>query len=87
MFKLILILAAWVLPAASFAEIYKWTDSSGSVHFSDRANSNAKKVDVKPNRPLTPVRKTAKQRTNVNTVTRTTGKAGVTRIISQSKQE
>lgn len=81
MLKLTLILAALALSPSAFAEIYKWTDANGNVHFSDRANSNAKTVDIKPNRPLTPQKYAAKRRAKAP------GKVGVTRIISQSKQD
>lgn len=43
---------AFLLAAASpsVAEIYKWVDDSGKVHFSDRKNHNVKQevVKVKP---------------------------------------
>jgi hypothetical protein len=40
-------LLAALLPSAGFGEIYKWVDSKGRVHFSDKRNANeaAKPID------------------------------------------
>lgn len=86
MLKLTLMLAALVSPAAAFAgEIYRWTDASGNVHFSDHANSTAKKVDVRPTRPLPAPRYGVKRRSKA--AGSSTGQPGVTRIISRSRHE
>ncbi len=44
----VLICTAFI-QAANAAEVYKWTDANGQVHFGDRlsAPSNGKKIDVK----------------------------------------
>jgi len=43
-----LLLIASLLPALATAEIYKWTDAQGRVHFDQRAVSGATPVQVKP---------------------------------------
>ena len=37
-----------LLPCVATAEIYKWTDAQGQVHFDQRAASGASQVQVKP---------------------------------------
>ena len=43
-----LLLMVLVLPGLAMAEIYKWTDAQGRVHFDQRAVSGSTPVDVKP---------------------------------------
>ncbi|MBM7061696.1 DUF4124 domain-containing protein [Pseudomonas sp. UL073] len=43
--------AVWLcvaLSGAQAAEIYRWTDASGQVHFSAKPQAGAKQVEVKP---------------------------------------
>lgn len=35
-----------IVSMASYAEIYKWTDSQGNVHFSDKAHEGAEKIKI-----------------------------------------
>jgi hypothetical protein len=37
-----------VVAGAQAAEVYKWTDEKGRVHFSDRPVPSAKKIEIKP---------------------------------------
>ncbi|VXC74534.1 conserved exported hypothetical protein [Pseudomonas sp. 8Z] len=37
-----------LLPALANAEIYRWTDAQGQVHFGQRPASGAERVEVKP---------------------------------------
>jgi membrane-associated HD superfamily phosphohydrolase len=41
---LILLLA----PLSSWAEIYRWTDASGQVHFGEQPGAGAERIEVKP---------------------------------------
>ena len=43
-----LLLMVLLLPGLATAEIYKWTDAQGQVHFDQRAVSGATPVEVKP---------------------------------------
>lgn len=43
-----LLLIAVLLPGLAMAEIYKWTDAQGRVHFDQRAVSGSTPVEVKP---------------------------------------
>ncbi|WP_150548571.1 DUF4124 domain-containing protein [Pseudomonas marincola] len=44
-----LLLCVLLLPALASAEIYRWTDASGQVHFEQRPNgAGAQRVEVKP---------------------------------------
>ena len=45
--KWILLLLAITQTQMSFGAIYQWTDSKGKVHFSDKPQLNAKKVNIK----------------------------------------
>lgn len=40
----------WVLlmPGLSMAEIYRWTDAQGQVHFGQRPGAGAEQIEVKP---------------------------------------
>jgi len=49
--KWILLLIVMTQTQMSFAGIYKWTDSNGKVHFSDKPQPNAKKLDIKQQTP------------------------------------
>ncbi|WP_028240614.1 DUF4124 domain-containing protein [Stutzerimonas azotifigens] len=42
------ILLASLWPALATAEIYRWTDEQGRVHFSERAAAGAERVEVRP---------------------------------------
>ncbi|MES2821553.1 MAG: DUF4124 domain-containing protein [Pseudomonadota bacterium] len=37
-----------LLPALAMAEIYRWTDAQGRVHFSERPGAGAQPVEIKP---------------------------------------
>lgn len=41
------VLLLLALPVLASAEIYKWTDSNGRVHFTDQAVDNAETVELK----------------------------------------
>jgi len=44
-----LILVALLLPGLAVAEIYRWTDAQGRVHFSEKPGAgNAEQIEVKP---------------------------------------
>lgn len=43
-----LLLIAALLPALAAAEIYRWTDEQGRVHFGQRPVAGAERVEVKP---------------------------------------
>jgi hypothetical protein len=43
-----LLLIAWMLPTLAAAEIYRWTDEQGRVHFGQRPVAGAEPVEVKP---------------------------------------
>ena len=43
-----LLLIAALLPALATAEIYRWTDEQGRVHFGQRPVAGAEPVEVKP---------------------------------------
>ncbi|GAC1031910.1 DUF4124 domain-containing protein [Pseudomonas sp. No.21] len=43
-----LLLLVVLLPGLASAEIYRWTDASGKVHFSERPQAGAQQVQVKP---------------------------------------
>lgn len=43
-----LLLIASLLPALAGAEIYRWIDAQGQVHFGQRPVSGAERVEVKP---------------------------------------
>lgn len=43
-----LLLIAALLPALATAEIYRWTDEQGQVHFGQRPVAGAERVEVKP---------------------------------------
>jgi hypothetical protein len=45
----LLLLCALLLPALASAQIYRWTDAQGRVHFGEQpGGSNAQPVEVKP---------------------------------------
>ncbi|MWV17619.1 DUF4124 domain-containing protein [Pseudomonas sp. L-22-4S-12] len=45
----LLLLCALLLPALASAQIYRWTDAQGRVHFGEQpGGSNAQQVEVKP---------------------------------------
>ncbi|WP_263145210.1 DUF4124 domain-containing protein [Pseudomonas sp. RIT-PI-AD] len=43
-----LLLCALWLPALAAADIYRWTDAQGGVHFGERPERGATQVEVKP---------------------------------------
>ncbi|MCQ4295817.1 DUF4124 domain-containing protein [Pseudomonas stutzeri] len=43
-----LLLTAMLLPALASAQIYRWTDGDGRVHFGQRPPAGAEQVDVRP---------------------------------------
>lgn len=42
------LLCAALLPAVATAEIYRWTDANGQVHFGEAPGAGAVQVEVKP---------------------------------------
>ncbi|AYC34116.1 DUF4124 domain-containing protein [Pseudomonas cavernae] len=42
------LLSVTVLPGLASAEIYRWTDAQGQVHFDQRPQAGAEQVEVKP---------------------------------------
>ncbi len=46
-----MLIALQLVPLLSFAQIYQWTDTNGSVHFSDKPTAGAKEIIL----PKTPV--------------------------------
>jgi len=45
--KLVLVVSLMILTiCASYAQVYKWTDSQGNVHFSDIPHTGAEKINV-----------------------------------------
>ena len=45
---LFFVLSALCLPSLSSANVYRWVDKEGGVHFSDQPRSGSEKVDVPP---------------------------------------
>lgn len=43
-----LVLALTMLPALASAQIYRWTDANGQVHFSQHAPASAEPIEVRP---------------------------------------
>ncbi|PTS83107.1 DUF4124 domain-containing protein [Pseudomonas sp. HMWF032] len=43
-----ILLSLMLLPGLAMAEIYRWTDANGQVHFSQRPAPGAQQVEVKP---------------------------------------
>lgn len=41
-------LCAWFFPLLASADIYRWTDAQGKVHFSETPPPGAQRVEVKP---------------------------------------
>ena len=41
-------LCAWCFPLLASADIYRWTDAQGKVHFSETPPPGAQRVEVKP---------------------------------------
>ena len=41
-------LCAWCFPLFAVADIYRWTDAHGKVHFSETPPPGAQRVEVKP---------------------------------------
>ncbi|MCP0914010.1 MULTISPECIES: DUF4124 domain-containing protein [Legionella] len=52
--KFLLFFTLILLASSLFAQIYKWTDSNGNVHFSDRPHPGAKKIDLPPVQTYSP---------------------------------
>lgn len=44
--KKIMILAMMLMPTMAMAELYKWTDAEGRVHFTDKKPTSATKVET-----------------------------------------
>ncbi len=47
MCRLLLLLACWAVAMAATAQVYKWTDPSGKVHYGDSPPQDAKKEEMK----------------------------------------
>ena len=43
-----LLLIVMLLPTLAFAQIYRWTDADGRVHFGQRPPAGAEQVEVRP---------------------------------------
>lgn len=43
-----LLCCALLLPGLALAEIYRWTDAQGRVHFGERPGAGAQAIEVKP---------------------------------------
>jgi len=43
-----LLMTAMLLPALADAQIYRWTDANGQVHFGQRPAAGAEQVEVRP---------------------------------------
>lgn len=75
--KLVLTLSLALIASPACAEIYKWTDSNGNVHFSDKPHDGAEKVTLPPvqtySAPPTPVEE--KKESNENSKKETTENA------------
>ena len=41
-------LCTLLLPSLALAEVYRWTDANGRVHFGERPQAGAVQVEVKP---------------------------------------
>ncbi|KTD34178.1 hypothetical protein Lmor_1575 [Legionella moravica] len=52
--KLLLAVSCMVLICASYAQIYKWTDSQGVVHFSDRPHPGSEQLKIPDTQSYTP---------------------------------
>ncbi len=52
--KPLLVVLCMFLFCASYAQIYKWTDSQGVVHFSDQPHPGAKQLDILESQTYTP---------------------------------
>ncbi len=37
-----------LLPTLSWAEIYRWTDANGQIHFGEQPTAGAQRIEVKP---------------------------------------
>ncbi|MCW5589904.1 MAG: DUF4124 domain-containing protein [Legionellales bacterium] len=53
----------FLIPALSFSEIYRWTDSQGVTHFSDQPHDGAATVKLPPMQTYTPTPAEAKPKT------------------------
>lgn len=42
------LMASFLVVAVAQAEIYKWTDEAGNVHYTDKPVKNSKQVEIKP---------------------------------------
>jgi uncharacterized protein HemX len=42
-----LLLCTFLIAAGAQAEMYKWTDEQGNVHFSDKPHANARKLEIR----------------------------------------
>lgn len=48
MYKWIMVYLLVLFPAPLLAEIYRWVDADGRVHFGERPAPNAERLDVRP---------------------------------------
>lgn len=44
--NIVIICVLFLSPAYSYAEIYKWVDDQGNVHYGDKPVTNSKEIDV-----------------------------------------
>lgn len=84
--KYIPIVAIFLLVSPLRAEIYKWTDNNGNVHFSDKFHAGAKTVTIHPTQTYSPQQD---QETNIQTTEETKGDASTpyTKIIIIQPQD
>lgn len=52
--KLVLVASLMIMFSASFAEVYKWTDSQGNVHFSDTPHEGAEQLKIPESQSYSP---------------------------------
>ncbi len=87
----ILVLLGLLVAAGAFAEAYTWTDESGVVHYSDRPQPGAKRIDLpesKPSRPSpTTVVPTGESQTDEQTEAATTFGYDSIEIASPASEE
>ena len=46
--RLLVCISLLLLPALSWAEIYRWTDANGQIHFGEQPGAGAQRIEVKP---------------------------------------
>lgn len=49
--KLLILVVAGVLPGLAAAQVYRWVDEDGKVHYSDKPVEQAERVNIRVDRP------------------------------------